>query len=138
MRPVLPPDLPPHAFLTPEEAADLLNVKLRWMRDAIEDRRVPHYKVGRLVRIQVADLADFLACCRVEPGARPRHRTELPRSGPRPGLLHPAPSNAPASVSASRRRAQPDPPPARPSSSAMTSNCPRAPSAPMPGPDPAY
>lgn len=66
MRPVLPPDLPPHAFLTPEEAATLLNVKLRWMRDAIEDDRIAHYKVGRLVRIQAVDLVQFVARTRVE------------------------------------------------------------------------
>ena len=66
MRPVLPPDLAPHAFLTLEEAASLLNVKLRWMRDAVEDGRIAHYKVGRLIRIQGADLMDFVAACRVD------------------------------------------------------------------------
>jgi excisionase family DNA binding protein len=70
MRPVLPPDLPPHAFLTLEEAASLLNVKLRWMRDAVEDERIRHYKIRRLVRIQAVDLVEFIASCRVEPDVR--------------------------------------------------------------------
>jgi excisionase family DNA binding protein len=70
MRPVLPADLPPHAFLTLEEAASLLNVKLRWMRDAVEDERIRHYKIRRLVRIQAVDLVEFIASCRVEPDVR--------------------------------------------------------------------
>ena len=84
MRPVLPPDLRPHAFLTLEEAANLLNVKLRWMRDAIEDDRIAYYKVGRLVRIQAADLAQFMATCRVEAGARSGRGTAQTRKADRP------------------------------------------------------
>jgi excisionase family DNA binding protein len=66
MRPELPPDLKPYSFLTLEEAAAILNVKLRWMRDAVDDGRVAHYKVGRLIRIQAVDLVAFIAGCRLE------------------------------------------------------------------------
>lgn len=75
---VLPPDLKPHSFLTVEEAAAVLNVKVRWMREAVADRRIGHYKVAHLVRIQVADLFAFVAAGRVEPGSR---RSDARESG---------------------------------------------------------
>jgi excisionase family DNA binding protein len=70
MRLVLPPDLKPHSFLTLEEAADLLHVKVRWMRAAIEENRIGPYKIGRLLRIQVANLFAFVAAGRVETDRR--------------------------------------------------------------------
>jgi excisionase family DNA binding protein len=84
MRPVLPPDLKPYSFLTLEEAAGLLNVKLRWMRDAVEDGRIAHYKIGRLVRIQAADLVAYVAACRVDSSARTSSGTVARRSGRAP------------------------------------------------------
>jgi excisionase family DNA binding protein len=74
---VLPPDLRPSNFLTIEEAAALLNVKVRWMRDAVAERRIGHYKIGHLVRIQVADLFGLLASGWVQPGvpARAGHQS---------------------------------------------------------------
>jgi excisionase family DNA binding protein len=37
---------------TPEEVAERLGVKLRWVRRAIERRQLPFVRVGRLVRFR--------------------------------------------------------------------------------------
>jgi excisionase family DNA binding protein len=43
-------------LLTIEQAAELLNVKPRWVRRAIFEKRLGHVKVGRLVRIAESEL----------------------------------------------------------------------------------
>ena len=88
---VVPPELKPHSFLTIEEAAALLNVRVRWMREAVAERRVGHYKVGHLVRIQVVDLFDLIADGRVD--------AKVPRREVRP-VEHLRPSHRPATSTA--------------------------------------
>ncbi|HET6873605.1 MAG TPA: helix-turn-helix domain-containing protein [Acidimicrobiales bacterium] len=76
---VVPPELKPHSFLTIEEAAALLNVRVRWMREAVAERRLGHYKIGPLGRSPVADRFDLVAGGRVEPHSHKRsgRRVEL-------------------------------------------------------------
>ncbi len=53
-------------LLTIPETAELLGVKERWLRRAVEERRIPFYKLGRLVRFASEDLDAYLAAQRVE------------------------------------------------------------------------
>jgi excisionase family DNA binding protein len=53
--------------LTLVEAAGYLNVTERYMRRLVAERRVPYFKVGRLLRFSAADLDSYLDACRVEP-----------------------------------------------------------------------
>ncbi len=46
--------------LTPAEAADYLGVTERWVRRAVQERRVPFMKVGRLLRFHPDDLDSWL------------------------------------------------------------------------------
>ncbi len=47
-------------LLTIEEVAELLNVSVRNVREQIYRRRLGIVKVGRLVRIEQDELADFI------------------------------------------------------------------------------
>jgi excisionase family DNA binding protein len=69
--------------LTLPEAAGYLNVSERYMRRLVAERRIPYFKVGRLLRFSAADLDAFMAACRVEPPPlhpllRPRRRSSSP------------------------------------------------------------
>ena len=64
--------------LTLPEAATYLNVTERYMRRLVTERRIPYFKVGRLLRFSTEDLDDFLEASRIEPGVAhpllpPRH-----------------------------------------------------------------
>lgn len=52
--------LPTHPFLTPEEVSDLLQVSVYTVRRWIKQGELPAYKVGRLWRIDEADLSNWL------------------------------------------------------------------------------
>jgi putative molybdopterin biosynthesis protein len=56
----MPMGLPAHPFLTPEEVSDLLQVSVYTVRRWIKQGELPAYKVGRLWRIDTADLNDWL------------------------------------------------------------------------------
>jgi excisionase family DNA binding protein len=56
-------------LLTVEEAADRLGTSMRFVRRLIAERRIAYIKVGRHVRIAEADLASFVAACRMEASA---------------------------------------------------------------------
>jgi excisionase family DNA binding protein len=47
-------------------AASHLGTPVRFVRRLIAERRIPFYKVGRYVRIDKADLEDFIAAGRVD------------------------------------------------------------------------
>ncbi len=53
--PVAPP-----APLSIDQAAQHLGVNVRFMRRLIAERKIRHYKVGKLIRFAVADLDDFV------------------------------------------------------------------------------
>lgn len=50
----------PGQLLTIEQAAERLSVSVRNIRHQIYRRKIPIVKVGRLVRIDEADLQDFI------------------------------------------------------------------------------
>lgn len=54
-------------YLTVQEAADYLNTSVRFVRRLIAERRIAFHKVGRHVRLAVADLDAFVAAGRVAP-----------------------------------------------------------------------
>ena len=53
-------------LVTPLGAAEYLGVTERWIRRAVEERRIPFVKLGRLVRFSVEDLDAYVASRRVE------------------------------------------------------------------------
>lgn len=53
-------------LLTVPEAAERMNVQVRFVRHLISERRLPFTKLGRLVRISEADIHAFLEENRVE------------------------------------------------------------------------
>ncbi|BCJ71646.1 DNA-binding protein [Catellatospora sp. IY07-71] len=54
-------------LLTVEQAAELLNTKVRFVRRLIEERRITFHKIGSHVRIAEGDLVAFVAAGRVQP-----------------------------------------------------------------------
>ena len=71
-------------LLKPEEAAERLNVSLRFIRRLCHKRRLPYTKVGKFVRFDADELEAWITAQRVEPAngeaGDPRRRT----SGDRP------------------------------------------------------
>ncbi len=54
-------------LLDVDGVAERLSVSPRMVRKMIAERRIPHFKVGSLVRFDPGDLDDWLrASCRVE------------------------------------------------------------------------
>jgi excisionase family DNA binding protein len=66
-------------LLKPEEAAERLNVSLRFIRRLCHERRLPYTKVGKFVRFDADELEEWITAQRVEPtnaeGSDPRRRT---------------------------------------------------------------
>ncbi|MDN5920360.1 MAG: helix-turn-helix domain-containing protein [Pseudonocardia sp.] len=54
-------------YLTVPEAAVHLNTSVRFVRRLISERRIAFHRVGRHVRLGVADLDAFVQAGRVEP-----------------------------------------------------------------------
>lgn len=46
------------------EVAEILGVSSRWVRRAIAAKQIPHVRLGRLVKIEAADLEAFVAAHR--------------------------------------------------------------------------
>jgi excisionase family DNA binding protein len=46
---------------TREEAAEVLNVTLRFVTRCVQERRIRYVRVGRMVRIPASSLADYLS-----------------------------------------------------------------------------
>jgi excisionase family DNA binding protein len=53
-------------LLTPEEAAERLNITPRHVRRLVFERRIAYRKVGRFVRFHPDDLAEYVAAHRIE------------------------------------------------------------------------
>jgi excisionase family DNA binding protein len=70
-------------LLKPEEAAERLNVSLRFIRRLCHERRLPYTKVGKFVRFDADELEAWITAQRVEPangeGSGPRGRTSRDR-----------------------------------------------------------
>ena len=47
--------------------AERLGVGERFVRRLVEERRIPYFKIGRLVRFEVGDVEAWIASQRVEP-----------------------------------------------------------------------
>ena len=56
-------------MLKPEEAAERLNVSLRFIRRLCYERRVPYTRIGKFVRFDVDELEAWIATQRVVPRA---------------------------------------------------------------------
>jgi excisionase family DNA binding protein len=54
-------------MLKPEEAAERLNVSLRFIRRLCHERRVPYTRVGKFVRFDVDEFEAWIATRRVVP-----------------------------------------------------------------------
>jgi excisionase family DNA binding protein len=52
-------------LLTIDQLAQRLGITVRHVRRLVADKRVPYYKVGRLVRFDPAEITDWLATRRV-------------------------------------------------------------------------
>jgi excisionase family DNA binding protein len=70
-------------LLKPEEAAERLNVSLRFIRRLCHERRLPYTKVGKYVRFDADELEAWITAQRVEPangeGSDVRRRTSRDR-----------------------------------------------------------
>lgn len=66
-------------LLTVPEAATRLTVQIGTIRKWVAARRLSHVRIGRLVRIPEAAIAEFLAA-----GYRPRHERGPRLTGPAP------------------------------------------------------
>ncbi len=56
----------PDELLTIQQAAERLNVPVRFIRRLVAERRIAFHKVGRYVRFRESDLTAFLDAARVE------------------------------------------------------------------------
>ena len=54
-------------LLTIEQAAERISMSARYVRRLIAERRIVFYRLGRAVRIDPADLAQFITAGRIEP-----------------------------------------------------------------------
>lgn len=54
-------------YLTVDQAAEYLNVSVRFIRRLVAERRVPFHKAGNRLRFRPADLDAFMLSGRVEP-----------------------------------------------------------------------
>jgi len=57
----------PDEMLTIEEAASRIKMSTRYVRRAVAERRIAFHRLGRSIRIDPADLAEFMNENRVEP-----------------------------------------------------------------------
>jgi excisionase family DNA binding protein len=60
-------------LLTVPEAADFLNVPLRWLQDAVQQRRVRCTRIGKHVRFTAEHLAELIAAGE-QAVSQPAHR----------------------------------------------------------------
>lgn len=54
-------------LLTVEEAAERLNMSVRYVRRLIDQRRIPFHRIGRSIRIKSTDIDEHIESGRVEP-----------------------------------------------------------------------
>ena len=66
----MPGEQPIHGLISVPQVAEYLSTTERHVRELIYRRELPYFKVGRLVRIDVADLHRWLESKRVEAAPR--------------------------------------------------------------------
>ena len=73
-------------LLTVQQAAELLTISKRKVYDLVTAGKLPHYRIDNTIRIDEADVEDYLADCRVarqpivvEPSEEPRPRSKRRR-----------------------------------------------------------
>jgi excisionase family DNA binding protein len=54
-------------FLTIEQAAERINMSVRYVRRLVAERRIAFHKIGRAVRLHVSDVDAHAAAGRIEP-----------------------------------------------------------------------
>jgi excisionase family DNA binding protein len=62
-----PDDESTASLLTIEQAAERINMSVRYVRRLVAERRIAFHKLGRSVRIATADLDELVAGGRFEP-----------------------------------------------------------------------
>jgi excisionase family DNA binding protein len=58
-------------LFTREEAAERLNVTLRFVTRCVQERRIRYVRVGRMIRIPEAALNEYIASRTVDPRPQP-------------------------------------------------------------------
>lgn len=53
-------------FLTTEEVAHYLGIKVSTIYAWVHTRQIPYYKVGRLVKFRISEIEDWLRLTKVE------------------------------------------------------------------------
>ncbi len=56
-------------WLNTEEAAKRLGITTRTLYRFMDQGRLPSYRFGRVFRLKVTDIEEFIESCRVEPGS---------------------------------------------------------------------
>jgi excisionase family DNA binding protein len=57
----------PAEMLTIEEAAERIGMSVRYVRRAVAERRIAFHRLGRCIRFDPSDLAEFIHAHRVDP-----------------------------------------------------------------------
>lgn len=67
-RPMTETTMPPLGdILTAEQAADRMNMSVRYVRRLVAERRIPFHRIGRSIRLTSTDVDAHVAAGRVEP-----------------------------------------------------------------------
>lgn len=61
------PPAPMGDVLTVEQAADRMNMSVRYVRRLVADRRIAFHRIGRSIRLMATDVDAHVAAGRVEP-----------------------------------------------------------------------
>lgn len=56
-------------WLSSREAAEMLGITARTLYRLIDSGQVPAYRMGRVIRLQAAEVEEFIARSRIEPGS---------------------------------------------------------------------
>lgn len=71
------PTSPRHSYLSAEQAADYLNVSPAFIKRAAATRRLRHFRVGKFLRFDPADLDAFAQVCEPTTAPDPQLVTEV-------------------------------------------------------------
>jgi|SRR5665213_978082 len=59
-----------------DEAAERMGISTRTVRRLVQQRKLRHLRFGRLIRLNIWDVDEFLASATIEPVEEPPHRTD--------------------------------------------------------------